>query len=84
MIIEQRVQVKFDTGEQTYTYGWLFTSPFGGQGQVPPLDVGDRVVTPGNWRNPVEQEATVVALGSDWPGPVRHLVRRADVVQGES
>ncbi len=83
--MEQRVKVQFDTGPQLYTYKWFFTVPSGGgQGEVGPLDVGDRVVTPPNWRNHEEGVATVVELGSDWPGgPVAEIVRRADAIQRE-
>lgn len=70
---EQLVKVRFDTGPQLYTYKWVF-SP---EAQVP-LAPGDRVITPPNWRNSLPGEATVVELGSDWPGgPVAELVARA-------
>jgi hypothetical protein len=85
MMPEQLVKVVFDSGPQLYTYKWTFTTAVEqAQGTRPltPLTVGERVVTPPNWRNHEEGLATVAELGSDWPGgPVAQLVRRA--IDGE-
>jgi hypothetical protein len=72
---EQLVKVRFDTGPQLYTYKWSFSLDRPQyMGYRTPLKVGDRVITPPNWRNPNEGEATVVELGSDWPGsPIAEL-----------
>jgi hypothetical protein len=72
--VEQRVQVRFEDGPRLYTYSWFYVPELGQN----PLSVGDWVVTPANWRVDTEGRAEVMALGSDWTGPCRTLVRRID------
>lgn len=49
-----------------------------------PVSVGDVVLVPGTWLNPHPQEATVVALGSEYAGPTASVVQVLERKGGRS
>lgn len=72
MNITQVVQVQILGAPRKYTYGWVF-NPLEGGGA---LRVGDRVEIPPNQVQAEGSSATVVALGSDYDGPMKSIVRK--------
>jgi hypothetical protein len=69
--VTQVVQVKILGSTRRYTYGWVY-APLEGER---PLKVGDRVEIPGNQVQTSGGSAEVVALGSDYTGPMKSIVR---------
>lgn len=74
MNVTQVVQVKIMGAARRYTYGWIFSPLEGGR----PLEIGDKVEIPPNAVQEEGAAATVVALGSDYTGPMKSLVRKID------
>lgn len=74
MNVTQIVQCEILGAARRYTYGWVFDPLDGGQ----PLLVGDKVEIPPNAVQEEGAAATVVALGSDYTGPMKSIVRRID------
>lgn len=72
MVVEQTVQVKILGAARAYTYAWHF-DPVKGE---TPLRVGDKVEIPPNQVQEEGSSATVSALGSDYYGPMKKIVRR--------
>lgn len=70
MNITQVVQVHIEGAPRRYTYGWVYDHEAGS-----PLKVGDRVEIPPNQVQEEGASATVVALGSDYTGPMKSIVR---------
>lgn len=71
MVIEQTVQVQILGAPRTYTYAWEF-DPLAGER---PLSVGDKVEIPPNQVQEEGSAATVTALGSDYCGPKKKIIR---------
>jgi hypothetical protein len=71
--ITQIVQVRIEGAIRRYTYGWTYDAVTGR-----PLKVGDKVEIPPNQVQEEGSAATVVALGSDYKGPVKSIVRVID------
>lgn len=76
MNVTQVVQVKILGAPRKYTYGWVFNPLEGGK----PLAVGDRVEIPPNQVQAEGASATVVALGSDYSGEMKSIVRKIEAV----
>lgn len=74
MNVTQVVQVEILGSARKYTYGWVFNPLEGGR----PLKLGDRVEIPPNQVQAEGSAATVVALSSDYSGPMKNLVRVID------
>jgi hypothetical protein len=74
MNVTQVVQVKILGAPRTYTYGWVFDPEAGER----PLAPGDKVEIPGNQVQTSGGSAEVVALGSDYQGPMKSIVRVID------
>lgn len=74
MNITQVVQVRIEGAVRNYTYGWVWDPETGGQ----PLKIGDKVEIPPNQVQEEGAAATVVALGSDYNGPMKSIVRVID------
>lgn len=72
MNVTQVVQVEILGAKRRYTYGWLFDPTKGGT----PLKIGDRVEIPANAVQAEGSSATVVALSSDYSGPMKSIVRK--------
>lgn len=72
MNVTQVVQVQILGAARKYTYGWVFNPLEGGT----PLIIGDKVEIPPNSVQAEGASATVVALGSDYTGPMKSIVRR--------
>lgn len=72
MEYSQTVQVAFPVGQRRYTYRYMF-DPAAGRAA---LAVGDVVEVPANEVSPDgDGTAVVVALGSDYCGPMKTIVR---------
>lgn len=71
MVIEQTVQVQILGAPRTYTYAWQF-DPLAGEQS---LSVGDKVEIPPNQVQEEGAAATVTALGSDYTGPMKKIIR---------
>lgn len=74
MNVTQVVQVQILGAQRKYTYGWVFDPTEGGT----PLVIGDRVEIPPNQVQAEGSAATVVALGSDYTGPMKSIVRKLE------
>lgn len=72
MNVTQVVQVEILGSKRKYTYGWVFDPTEGGV----PLKVGDKVEIPPNQVQAEGSSATVAALGSDYTGPMKSIVRK--------
>jgi hypothetical protein len=72
--VTQVVQVKIAGARVPYSYGWVFDPAEGGV----PLKVGDRVELPPNQVQEEGSSGTVVALSSDYTGPMKNIVRVID------
>lgn len=72
MNVTQVVQVKILGAGRRYTYGWVFDPSLGEKA----LEVGDQVVIPANQVQAEESSATVVALGSDYNGPMKSIISK--------
>lgn len=71
MKIEQTVQVRIAEARRAYTFSWTFDPSAGERA----LQVGDRVEIPGNMVNEEGGSAVVSALGSDYSGPTKSIIR---------
>jgi hypothetical protein len=69
--VTQKVRVSISGTRREYTYGWVFNPLEGGA----PLKVGDRVELPPNQVQAEGSSGTVVAVGSDYDGPMKNIVR---------
>lgn len=74
MNVTQVVQVEILGSTRRYTYGWVF-NPLEGERA---LAIGDKVEIPGNQVQASGGSATVVALSSDYDGPMKSIVRVID------
>jgi hypothetical protein len=72
--VTQVVQVQIEGAVRKYTYGWVFNPLEGGR----PLEIGDKVEIPPNQVQEEGSAATVVALNSDYNGPMKNIVRVID------
>jgi hypothetical protein len=72
--VTQVVQVQIEGAVRKYTYGWVFNPLEGGR----PLEIGDKVEIPPNQVQEEGSAATVVALNSDYYGPMKNIVRVID------
>lgn len=79
MNVTQVVRVGITGAFRDYTYSWEFNPLEGGQ----PLKVGDRVELPPNQMQPEGSSGTVVALSSDYDGPMKSIVRVIDKPRSE-
>jgi superfamily II DNA or RNA helicase len=57
-----------------YAYAWPNTDE--------PLNLGDRVMLPGNYVDPNPRESTVTALGSTYPGDLVMVLRKLHITSG--
>lgn len=80
MKVRQVLQVQILGAPRTYTYEWNWMP-----GITKPLAVGDKVEIPANQVQEEGASATVVALDSDYNGPMKEIVRKieADRHDGE-
>lgn len=77
MKVSQTVQVQILGAPRVYTYDWLFDPAAGER----PLTVGDRVEIPPNQVQEEGSAATVTALGSDYYGPKKRIIRLIDIAE---
>lgn len=73
MNVTQVVQVRIAGSRRPYTYGWVYEL-----GKGSPLSVGDKVELPPNQVSEEGTAGTVSALGSDYTGPMKNIVRVID------
>lgn len=69
--MRQVVQVSIVGTPRLFTYGWDFEPP-----ATMPLEVGDRVELPPNIVQEEGSSGTVAALGSNYHGPMKTIVRK--------
>ena len=72
MNVTQVVQVSMMGTTRKYTYSWVFDPVEGGE----PLAIGDKVELPPNQVQAEGSSGTVTALGSDYTGPMKSIVRK--------
>lgn len=73
--MSQVVQVRFEgSGEKTFAYQWEWAPT------REPLNIGDRVLVPSNWRTPVPSWGTVAGFGAGgYFGPLAKILERGSV-----
>lgn len=74
MRIEQRVQVALSGAYRPYSYAWFF-DPTAGE---LPLGIGDIVELPPNQVAEEGSSGEVVALSTDYTGPLKEIVRKIE------